>query len=233
MRKDHGTLISQLTERLYARVVHKDLKPDDIVGGERELASDFGVSLGTLREAANRLKGLGIITGRQRLGLIVQKPAAFKPFEKYLPFLVNNKTDLLVLLDFRVALETGALQLAIDRITEAQLQEIEKTITPFEDYQNQGKIEAAMPYDIKFHTLLLEASNNEYLYKLHKIISSYFRRLKSEWSNLIGEPPQARTGDHRKLVAAIRAKDRQVANDIILEHLTFIRTRVPEKKEQL
>ncbi len=221
MVKKSGSLISQLTERLYARLVYKNLKPGDIVGGERKLAADFGVSRGTMREAANRLRGLGIITGRQRLGLIVQQPVLFKQFERILPFLADNEVSLSELMDFRMALEMGAVPLVIERITETQLREIEKTIEPFENCQNEGELKASIPYDNKFHTLLLEASGNEYLSRLHEIVCLYFRRLKTEWvNNLEKESSSTDIGEHRKLLAAIRDKDRLAAIEIILRHLT-------------
>ena len=198
------------------------------------MATDFGVSRGTLRGAANRLKGLGIIMGRQRLGLIVQHPVLFKQFEHILPFLTNNEVSLLELMDFRMTLEIGAVPLVIDRITETQLREVEKTIDPYEKYENEGKFKASIPYDMQFHTLLHEASGNGYVSRLHEIICLYFRRLKTEWgNNLEKEEHSNYIGEHRELLAAIRGKDRSAAFEIMLKHLTADRLRRFDCKQEI
>lgn len=213
------TLIAQLADRLYTRIVRRGMQPGDRFGTERELAADFGVAYGTMREAVGRLRGQGILTGRPRHGLIVQRPSPFAHFGQILPLLTSDEQDVARLREFRASIELGALHLAIDRADSSQLDQMHKTIEPFESLQARQKTDEADVYDIRFHELLLQASGNEYLMSLHDVINQYFVRVRKQYPGTAYAAIPARTREHRLLLAAMRKGNRRDAADILWRHL--------------
>lgn len=214
-----NTLINQLAKSLYARILKRKLQPGDVLGTERQLATDFGVAYGTMREAVGRLHGQGILEGRPRHGLIVQRPDPFKQFGQILPLLAGDDQDIIQLRDFRVSIELGALHLAIGRVTAADLKEIEATLDPFEKLQKQKRSAEADVYDIRFHQLLLNASGNNYLMSLHEVITRYFKQVHKEYPGTAASADWARTREHRVVFEAMQAGDRHKAADALWHHL--------------
>ncbi len=213
------TLIAQLADRLYTRIVRRRMQPGDRFGTERELAADFGVAYGTMREAVGRLRGQSILTGRPRHGLIVQRPAPFEHFGQILPLLTSDEHDVARLREFRASIELGALHLAIDRADPAFLDQMHETVEPFETLQAQQRTEESDVYDIRFHELLLQASGNEYLMSLHDVITQYFVRVRKQYPGTAYGAIPARTREHRLLLGAMRKNDRREAADILWRHL--------------
>lgn len=223
MNKKNQTLTNQLSDRLYARIVRNGMQPGDVLGTERQLAMDFGVAYGTMREAVGRLRGQGILSGRPRHGLIVERPAPFQQFERLLPLLAAEQSDLKQLLDFRVGVEMGALALAIGRAPAEVLDQMEQTLKPFARHQSSGNAVEADVYDIRFHTLLLDASGNEYLSSLHEVISRFFGRVRTELPVVADATSPRSAAEHRMLLKALRQGDRAAASDILWKHLSVYR----------
>ena len=65
------TLASQVAKRIHQKIRHRKLQPGDALGTEFGLAEEFGVSRNIVREAVGRLRALGIVKGKQRIGLVV------------------------------------------------------------------------------------------------------------------------------------------------------------------
>ncbi len=223
------TLSAQLAERVYARIRRQGLSPGDVVGTERGLAADFGVAYGTMREAVGRLRGIGIVSGRPRKGLIVKCPAPSHLFGQMLPFIATNENDLAQLRDFRVAIEMGALDWAVERADEQILTQMEETLEPFEQLQKAGRVREGHEFDIRFHSLLLQASGIELLAGFHGVISEYFTQLLRKCPSLACRSDSGHAQDHRNLLAALRARDRHRAAEILRTHLRWFQ--VPPREE--
>ena len=71
------TLSAELADHLCERIRKDRLVPGDRLGTEADLADEFGVSRTVVREAIGSLRGLGIVTGRQGLGLCVAEASNF------------------------------------------------------------------------------------------------------------------------------------------------------------
>src|SRR5438128_5861457 len=65
------SLSTGLADQLCRRIRQKRLGPGSFLGTEGDLAGEFQVSRTVVREAIGYLRGLGVVTGRQRLGLRV------------------------------------------------------------------------------------------------------------------------------------------------------------------
>ena len=212
-------LHEQITERLCARILRGGLEPGDVLGAERKLAEEFGVSYDTIRESVQRLRALGIISSKQRVGLVVNKAEPVQLFSQLMPFMAYSQDDFDQLLEFRIAIEIGAVALTVERVREDILLQMESTIEPFEQLQKEGRILEADVYDLEFHSLLLKASSNELLSGLHSVISKYFQKSSNVFPVLTKHANPERTGDHRNLLKAIKQKKTFEAIEILQQHL--------------
>ena len=82
LTRDHGPLYRQLATRLRAPISSGQLQPGSALPREADLASQFGVSLITVRQALRDLEGEGLIKKRTAKPAIVATPATRnKPLE--------------------------------------------------------------------------------------------------------------------------------------------------------
>ena len=218
MAESKTTLISQISERVHARIIKNDLAPGTILGTEQDLADTYGVGYNTMREALGRLRALGIVTGKQRKGVIVREPRPFAALTSILPLIAKEREDLKSLHDFRAAIELGAVHWAVLRATQEQVDEMEATLEPFERLHQNGPSKESLAYDSRYHELLLEMSGNKLLCSLHGVINDYFGIVLRK--KPVKQVPTGRAKDHRDLFEAIREKDVDQASKVLWRHFT-------------
>jgi DNA-binding GntR family transcriptional regulator len=123
------------------------------------------------------------------------------------------------LLTFRLSIEVGALIRTVGHADETILKKMEETIEPFERLRAEGRVVAANPYDIKFHSLLLQASGSSLLSSLHEVIGRFFIKAERKFPQLGVRARPAAALEHRQLLEAIRAGDQAKAVSILHHHL--------------
>lgn len=151
-------LSDQVVQHLQAHIVERGLQSGDQLPSESELARTLGVGRPTVREAVNHLAGAGLVrvsTGKppvvgaitgDAISLIVTHAMAVKQIAP------------LEVLEFRRHLETGVIELACQRRTEA---DVESLFAITDDMQKLvGQFEEFSRADVAFHTLLSKATGN-------------------------------------------------------------------------
>lgn len=134
-------------------------RPGDSIN-ERELAEELGVSRGPLREALLLLTAEGLINHTQNYGFSVVRLSA---------------KDCTEIDQVRLALETVALQLARERVTDRDLKELENLKDQRVEALRQKDIGAEQRADLAFHIKVAESSGNSWLaYALQRILVPYF-----------------------------------------------------------
>ena len=106
---------------LERRILEGSLKSGDRLPPERELATDFGVSRPSLREAIQKLALKGMVQSRQGGGTYVTnalEATFFDPWQDMMGSHPNLREDML---EFRRMIEGQAAEWAAERATEADL----------------------------------------------------------------------------------------------------------------
>ena len=121
--------------------------------------------------------------------------------------------------DARMALELGAVQLTMGRLTDEQLAEFRRLAEATAPTVAEGRFTDAAAYretNAAFHGFLIEATGNATLINAHRQLSvlDYMAQALAPGVDVIGDIVQ----DHRDLVAAFEREDLAAARDIVVSH---------------
>lgn len=169
---------------------------------EVDLAREIGISRGPLREALQSLAASGLVT------LISNRGAFVKEFEA---------REIHDLYELRIVLEEMAAELAAQRITAAEADELRRLVSQTAD-QMASSESAPFPQGHDLHSRIALLSRNsvlaQHLESVHTSLA--VARVLSG-----SKPERAREalGEHRALVDAIADGDRVTARRLMGDHL--------------
>jgi GntR family transcriptional repressor for pyruvate dehydrogenase complex len=170
---DHGSVVSEVAERLLAYFTSGDIAPGTRLPAERQLAASLRVGRSAVREALAALEILGIVVVRPGSGSYLRDGVS-----ELLPrtlswglMLGSPKTRELV--ELRSGLEVQAVQLAATRITDEALLRMRTNLATMES--SLSDLPAFVEADAAFHREIAAASGNQVLQELLQSIRSLLR----------------------------------------------------------
>ena len=209
-------LYLQVAEQLSNFIGEGTLKPGQRLPSERDLASQFGVSRPTVREAMIALEIAGLVEIRSGSGVYVLAGASSsKPTGQ-----AEEVPGPLEILEARHAIEGETAALAATRIDQDALAALRRQLEVIADpAASTEKKEAA---DQQFHQLIAEASGNSALHSTiiwlwdlrsrTEISHTFHERLRQE-----GSTPVVR--DHTAILEALEQGDAEAARRQMHRHL--------------
>jgi DNA-binding FadR family transcriptional regulator len=230
--KGRGTLSGEIADQLCRHIRRKRLGPGERLGTEGELAAQFGVSRTVIREAVGHLRGLGVVTSRQGLGLSVASNDVVGTLEKVLAPLAAGGAHWKELCHLRFVLEVGSLPLAVERATPGQIGRMRQlagdmlALVKDRSLSPQELNKPVTEKEIEFHQLIFEAAGSDFAGRFHGLLLEFFDETGPLGPH--SDPPGLKgMQEHVKLVTAIAARDVNRATAILVEHLRHFL--VPEK----
>lgn len=212
-----------VTERIKAYIVANRLAPGDRLPNEKELVEKFAVSRTVVREALKALHMVDVVRIKSGDGLFVGEPS-LKSVANYVFYQwKHDARKMRELLDTRIVLELGAVEMAIRHYDAALLDAMEQWNVRIKDRQvdpDDG--------DHGFHRALFAATGNGVSVQLSDILTDFFHAPSARgW---IAEPIwKDAYEEHAELLAAIRRKNVKVAKQIMSLHLETLRAAIPEQ----
>lgn len=154
-----------IVEKIEDFFLKGDLQPGSKLPPERELASQFGVSRSSVREALQQLQLNGVIVIRQGGGSYISTDEVQKVSDQLSVSIVEAESHLILdMLELRRALEIESVSLASQRAKESDLARIKEALDQMKEslYDAEKGIKA----DLHFHQRIVEASHNQLLINL-------------------------------------------------------------------
>ncbi len=194
----------QLAEDV-ARCVRKRIFDGTYAAGQYirldQLAVELGVSVTPVREALFVLSAEGLLLQQPRRGFVVVE--------------VTGR-DLTDVANVQAHIGGELAARAAVKITAGQLQDLEKIQTDLEDAYAGDDDERAVRLNHEFHKAINVAADSPKLAQLMSQITRYAP--ESVFPTIPGWPEQS-TEHHRKLLAALEARDENLARAAMSEHL--------------
>ena len=190
---------------LHAAIVAGELSPGERLI-EEELAERLGLSRGAVREAIVRLGHEGLAVRERNRGARVRR------------FTVDEAVEIL---EARAALESLAAGYAALRRTDPEASELDAIVDDMERLFEAGELLAISDRNGALHRRILELSG-------HRVAGDICARLHSQLVRfqfrtvLAPGRPQRSLAEHRKIVAAIAARDRAGAERAMRAHLANV-----------
>ena len=206
------TTFEETVERLGTAIRLGILPSGSRLPAERALADQLGISRSTLRHALRTLVQSGhLVSQRGRTGgtFVVERPPLSERESRRLG------AEGRAVLDYRVAIETGATLLAVERASQAQIANLAELV------QRMGAAERFQDYrraDIRFHIGLAEAASSPRLVEAMTEVQGQL----SDLIALIAHPEEVLTHSntqHQSLVTLLRRGDGPRAVRLMREHI--------------
>jgi GntR family transcriptional regulator, transcriptional repressor for pyruvate dehydrogenase complex len=212
---DRQRLHNQIVREIIARVAGGRYREGERLPAERSLCGELKVARGTLRKALGILEELGVVAVKPNSGIYVRGLGEARLPRSLLPpdF---DQVDLRDIIDARKAIETAAVRLAAQRITDAQLAHLVRLVE-----RMSGAVEDLAEFlelDLAFHQGIVRASGNAVLGTAFEAIYDYHRFSAVYTSQQEGDEQEA-LDCHRALLRALGNRDSRKACRILVKHL--------------
>ncbi|MEI4487401.1 FCD domain-containing protein [Frigidibacter sp. MR17.14] len=188
----------------------------DYLPNERDLAERFGVARNTIRETMIHLEAFGLIEKTKR-GAKVREPDFDPIFEVFTQHFDASPGKLEDVLNFRRIVETGAARYAAEGADAEVIARME------EANRRMGEavtVSEAAGHDYDFHLGLVEASRNDVLLRMYRVMAVTLR-FYLEVGKSQRPDTEAAVAQHNSIIEALKARDRVAlakALDIHFDH---------------
>ena len=191
------------------KIISLELEPGAVIS-DRELASWMNLSRTPVREALLDLAKVKIVE------LYPQRGSVVAPIDYNL---VEEAQFV------RSVLEVAVVQLACERATQEQLEQLKESVALQEFYYQHGSSERLLEMDDEFHRLLFQIAGRMQAYEMMQSITVHFDRVRSLAVTAVKE--HLWMSDHRNICEAVAAHDQEAARQLMEKHLN--RYKVDEK----
>ncbi len=205
----------EVLEQIKSQIISGNWKSGSKIPGEMELTGLFNVSRVSVREAIHRLVGMGVLTVRRGEGTFVTEMLPSNYFSSLLPVLMIEGGNLPEILEFRSIVEVQSAGLAAIRADDEDLRRMEGIIESME--KKDGDYREFAREDLNFHSAVALASHNRVIVKVNAIIHDMMKVAMEKIVNTTGF--QGGLYFHKRILKAIREKDRDKAMEIMQAHI--------------
>ncbi|WP_206811373.1 GntR family transcriptional regulator [Paradesulfitobacterium ferrireducens] len=207
-------------EAMREAIISGVLKPGERLM-EIQLAEEMGVSRTPVREAIRKLELEGFVVMIPRKGAYVAG--------------VSHK-DVADVFEIRAALEGLAAGLAAERVTEDEIEQMERVL--FYKEGEERDLEMIVKSDTDFHALVYKASRNQRLVQILENLREQIQRFRATSLAVPGRVRDA-LEEHRAIVEALANHDVEKAQELANSHIVTaenvmfeaLRTQALEGKE--
>jgi len=212
--------IAQVQAAIERNIDQGRIKPGERIAAERELAEQFGASRNVVRAALAELHDAGKIIRRVGHGTVVQAaPPRSDAF-------ALRDTSPAELLEFRMALEPGLAEAIALNASENDLKLIMETVDGGDSASGWEQWEH---WDRAFHRNLVAATHNRLTIGVYDAVISV--RHERPWLKIKQDHTDATfwkgyQDEHRKIAAALAARDAPAAAEAMRDHLTKVRIKM-------
>ena len=229
--KSNGTKRISLTNEVANQIVEKIRKeafePGTRLPSEFELAEEFGVSRGTVREAVKLLVSKDVLEIRPAKGTFVREHPGMSEDPLGLAFMQDHEKMIRDLLDLRILLECyAAKNAAVNAVPEqiARMKELADLIDEAEDDNERCTV-----YDIELHKCIAESSGNSAISTVLPVIRSNMEQFNSldferQWDDV--------NAGHRAIIAAIEMHNPMLAEAETIKHLSYVTEKMDKLREK-
>lgn len=210
----HLPVNQQVYNHLHSLIVTRQLAPGTRLD-EQALAAEMGVSRTPVREAVGRLVEKGLVEYRPYQGSFVRTLSPQEVSDIY---------------QVRRALEELAIRLTIDKLTPEKLDALREVLDEIGQAMQRGDMAAVSEADGRFHSLIARFSENATLIDQLDALGQQVQLIRV----MANENPEVvkRTGLQRpQILAALEARDADLAARLLGEHIEFVRQAAVAEKE--
>ncbi len=211
------TLSEQVAKKLAACIAEGAWQPGEKLPSEAELCKAFNVGRSSLREALASLAFIGVIRVRAGGGsFVAEQPSAYLTGSWLRGGLLADEKALREFVEARLFLETEVVALCAERISAAELQQMEILVEQMKEFVRDA-IEFSK-LDLSFHVCIGSAAKNDVLNGILSSIREQSMELITK-SLLLEEGLEIALRGHVKILEALKQRNPAKAREAMRIHL--------------
>lgn len=186
---------------LKGNIISLDLNPGTAIS-ENELATEIGISRTPVREAIIELAKAYLIEIYPQRGSFVSLID---------PKMVEEARFL------RRVMDTAVIEEVCETCDEEGIRLLEENVELQEFYLSKGTPEKIFDLDNKFHRDIYVVAKKDIIYDIHSTLMIHFDRVRN--LSVVTVKNYGIVGEHRAMLEAIKAKDKEEASRLVAKHL--------------
>jgi len=203
--------VEQMAQAVKQKILDLELDPTQPID-EKALVRETADSLTLIQQALDRLGKDGIVEKRRGRWYVSRKA---------------TDSTMREIFEVRMILEGLCSRLAAERITNAQIETMERLLHDFDRVLRTGDNKALIAVDQRFHRQLYEASGNRFLARALDDMYNLIYRLSFFALDRMGGV-RTNVEEHRNILAALKAGDARSAENLIQQHIVHFQKMIEE-----
>jgi GntR family transcriptional regulator, transcriptional repressor for pyruvate dehydrogenase complex len=209
----------EIADRIRVLILDGTLPPGQPLPAERLLASRFGVSRGSVRDAFRMLETIGLLETRHGQGTFPRELDLDRLVAPLASILTYRRDLSEELLDVRRMFEPAVARFAATRITEEDLADLQRILDTQRRKLKAGA--ATLVEDTAFHAALARATRNRVVMRLMETLNDLLIESRRVTLRQKGRPERSIQG-HEAVVAALRRRNPEAAARAMRSHIDQI-----------
>ena len=210
------SLRAQVYSQLKKQLMEGVWKTGEKIPSENELCGSFGVSRVTVRAAIQQLEILGLVETKHGGGTFVRDYSSMNAMTDLHSLMqISKNQDIITVLEFRKIIEKGAIGLAVARITDKDIEDLEDTYAALRT--NTDDPEAFARSDHAFHYRIAQIARNPIIAKVYDVIDEILSSAMVDIVRLLGSEMGLRY--HRKLIDALKSGNKPACEELMEAHI--------------
>lgn len=220
-------LSNEVANRIVEKIRSATFSPGSRLPSELELAEEFGVSRGTVREAVKLLVSKNVLEIRPAKGTFVRENPGMSEDPLGLAFMQNHEKMIRDLLDLRILLECYAVKNAAMNASEEQIACMKELADKIDAAAGDNTL--CTIHDIELHKCIAESSGNIAISTVLPVIRSNMEHFNSldferEWGSV--------NAGHRAIIAAIEQHNPMLAEAETVKHLSYVTDKLDKMRQK-
>lgn len=211
------SIISKISQRektykaIKQAIISYEVKPGEPLA-EEQIANKLGVSRTPVREALKELRKEGLVKMIYRKGAFVAEISSKDVEEIFL---------------LREILECAAVKIAIPRLKEKDLVEMESLFNSISKNIEMKNYKDIFDTDIKLHSLIVDTAGNRRLSKFLNILNGQVHRMRVLSATAPGRLNES-LQEHKDILEALKKRDIDLAEQRLKHHIRNIKNTILE-----
>jgi len=205
----------EVFEQLKASIIDGIWKPGHKIPSEKELVELLGISRVTVRDAIQRLIGMGVLSVKRGDGTYVNEVVPSQYIGSLFPLLVIDRPGYFDVQEYRLMIEPRIAQIAAAKATDNDIRQLKQSIENLK--RQSGNSKNFGKEDMNFHYLLTVCTGNTLLIKINRLIGDVMESVMLE--AIIAHSYDGGIKYHTKILKCIEKHDSVEAGQVMYEHI--------------
>lgn len=219
---NNKSTVQMVIDQLISQIKKGQLKPNDKMHSQRELAKRFKVGRSCVREALQALSLSNIIEIKPCKGAFISELSIESIMNPAKVHLTVTKEELFDLVNVRLILETAAIRDAVVNALPGDLEKLQRHINNTKKCLQENKIDLYYFEDYEFHKTIFNCTQNKVLINIFDFIFEILVEGIKTTAQVPGSKDRGLKW-HKEIYKHIKNKDVDGAEKALTSHLMQIR----------